>query len=59
MAAVVLTPGHTGPPRFPKTSDLPVLHRVSGATGPDRDAWLRDIRDADTFIDDGPFTGRA
>ena len=59
VADVVPHTSQPGPPRFPKTSDLLARNRVSGATAPDRGAWMRDIRDADTFIDDDPFTGRA
>jgi len=59
VADVVPHTSQPGPPRFPKTSDLLARNRVSGATAPDREAWMRDIRDADTFIDDDPFTGRA
>jgi prevent-host-death family protein len=59
VADVVPHTSQPGPPRFPKTSDLLARNRVSGATAPDREASMRDIRDADTFIDDDPFTGRA
>lgn len=58
VADVVPHTSQLGPPRFPKTSGLLARHRASGAW-PDREAWMRDIRDADTFIDDDPFTGRA
>jgi prevent-host-death family protein len=58
VADVVPHTSRVGPPRFPKTTDLPARHRAAGATAPDREAWMRDIRDADTFIDDDPFTGR-
>jgi len=59
VADVVPHISHLGPPLFPRTSDLLARHRVSGATAPDRETWMRDIRNADTFIDDDPFSGRA
>ncbi len=58
VADVVPHAGHVRPPRFPKTTDLLARQRPAGATAPDRESWMRDIRDADTFIDDDPFTGR-
>lgn len=45
------------PPRFPKTKDLVARRRVSEDLAPD--AWLRDIREADSFLDDDPFARRA
>ena len=45
-----------GPPRFPRTSDLPTRPRSDGRLGPDRDAWVDDIRGVDAFVDDDPFT---
>ena len=58
VADVVPHTRHHGPPRFPKTSDLLAHHRGSGTTRLDGEAWLRDIRDADAFIEDDPLTDR-
>ena len=57
VADVVPHRQHLGPPRFPRTSDLLARRQASGTTRLDGEAWLRDIRDADTFIDDDPLTG--
>jgi prevent-host-death family protein len=59
VADVVPHAQHHGPPRFPKTKDLLARRQVSSSTGPDSKAWLKDIRDAESFIDDDPLTGRA
>lgn len=47
------------PPMFPKTKDLAARRRPVGQPAPDRDAWLRDIRDADHSLDDDPINSRA
>ena len=58
VADVVPHADRSGPPAFPKTKDL--LARRSGSSGnglqPDREEWLRDIRDG--AIDDDPFDSR-
>lgn len=59
VADVIPHTRRQGPPRFPKTSDLLARRHTSSSTEPDSNAWLKDIRDADTFIDDDPSTGRA
>lgn len=59
-AAVADVVPHTpqqGPPRFPKTEDLLARRNATGAVGLDGEAWLRDIREADRFVDDDPFAG--
>lgn len=56
VADVVPHVDHTGPPAFPKTTDLLARRNVTGPQ-PDRAAWLRDIRDG--AIDDDPFDSRA
>lgn len=48
-----------GPPRFPKTKDLIARRRADDAPALDREAWIRDIRDAHDAIDDNPFNTRA
>lgn len=57
-ADVVPHTPHQGPPRFPKTADLLARRGATGAVGLDGAAWLRDIRDTDRFVDDGPFADR-
>ena len=59
VADVVPHTDNPGPPRFPKTSDLMARQRASGVSGPDRDAWMKDVRDADVFIDDNPYPDNA
>jgi prevent-host-death family protein len=54
VADVIPHAERTGPPRFPGAKGLAARRRASGP-GPDRDAWLRDIRGADRILDDGPF----
>jgi prevent-host-death family protein len=46
------------PPMFPRTKDLATRRRVAKDSAPDRDAWVRDIRGVDDFIDDDPFNNR-
>ena len=57
VADVVPHAERSGPPMFPKTKDL-AARRAKGTTV-DRDAWLRDIRDAYSVIDDDPLNARA
>jgi hypothetical protein len=45
--------------QIPKTKDLLARRQTSSSTGPDSEAWLKDIRDADPFIDDEPLTHHA
>jgi prevent-host-death family protein len=58
VAEVVPHSGGHRPPRFPRTADL-LARRPPTGTGPEREAWLRDIRESDTFVDDDPLTARA
>ncbi|MGH9305089.1 MAG: type II toxin-antitoxin system Phd/YefM family antitoxin [Acidimicrobiales bacterium] len=49
-----------GPPMFPKAKDLAVQRRAANGPVPDRQAWLRDIRDAGGgAVDDDPLNSRA
>jgi len=48
----------SGPPMFPKTKDL-AARRTVRRPALDREAWLRDIREADDVIDDDPLDSRA
>jgi prevent-host-death family protein len=49
----------TAPPMFPSTKDLTARRRAAKDFAPDRDAWVRDIREADSLIDDDPLDSRA
>ncbi|MEO6115628.1 MAG: type II toxin-antitoxin system prevent-host-death family antitoxin [Pseudolysinimonas sp.] len=49
----------SGPPRFPKTKDLAARRQKVEGPAPDREAWLRDIRDADGFLDDDALNSLA
>lgn len=59
VADVVRHAERSGPPMFPKTTDLAARRRTITGRTPDREAWLRDIRDADSVIDDDPLNSRA
>ena len=58
VADVVPHADRNAPPMFPKTKDL-AARRAVGQPAVDRDAWLRDIRDADQALDDDPINSRA
>lgn len=58
VADVVPHSKRSGPPMFPKTKDL-VRRQTTGKTALDREAWLRDIREADDHLDDDPLDSRA
>ena len=47
------------PPMFPSTKDLAARRRRGMDSAPDRDAWVRDIREADGLVDDDPLNARA
>ncbi|MDP9116540.1 MAG: type II toxin-antitoxin system prevent-host-death family antitoxin [Actinomycetota bacterium] len=47
------------PPMFPNTKVLAARRRLTKDSAPDRDAWVRDIRGADGFLDDDPLNSRA
>jgi prevent-host-death family protein len=47
------------PPMFPSTKDLTARRRRTVDSAPDRDAWVRDIREADRLVDDDPLDTRA
>ena len=47
------------PPMFPSTKDLAARRRSTTDAAPDRDAWVRDIRETEAFIDDDPLNSRA
>jgi prevent-host-death family protein len=59
VADVVPHMQQQGPPMFPATRDLLAQRRATKGPVPDRDAWLRDIRDASHLIDDDPLNSRA
>jgi len=59
VADVVPHADRNVPPMFPKTKDLTARRRAVGQPALDRDAWLRDIRDADQSLDDDPINSRA
>lgn len=59
VADVIPHTERSGPPMFPKTKDLTARRRAAGDPGPDREEWLRDIRDSDALIDDDPLNTRA
>ena len=58
VADVVPHADRNAPPMFPKTKDLTARRRAS-QPALDRDAWLRDIHDADRAVDDDPLNSRA
>jgi prevent-host-death family protein len=58
VADVVPHAERSGPPMFPKTKDLLTRQGTAGRA-PDREAWLRDIRDADNVVDDDLLNSRA
>ncbi|MGH7863217.1 MAG: type II toxin-antitoxin system Phd/YefM family antitoxin, partial [Candidatus Dormibacteraceae bacterium] len=47
----------SGPPMFPKTRDV-MARQTTRRPALDREAWLRDIREADNDIDDDPLDSR-
>ncbi|MGH3276016.1 MAG: type II toxin-antitoxin system Phd/YefM family antitoxin [Streptosporangiaceae bacterium] len=57
VADVVPHAARSGPPMFPKTKDLAARRRAASGPAPDRQSWLRDIRDA--VVDDDPLNSRA
>ncbi len=59
VADVVPHAAGSAPPMFPGTKDLMARRRAAKDLAPDRDAWVRDIRDADSLIDDDPLNSRA
>ena len=59
VADVVPHAERNGPPMFPKTKDLAAQRRTAGEPALDRDAWLRDIHNADKVVDDDPLSSRA
>ncbi|MGH8981009.1 MAG: type II toxin-antitoxin system Phd/YefM family antitoxin [Acidimicrobiales bacterium] len=58
VADVVPHSERHGAPMFPKTKDL-AARRTTGRSALDREAWLRDIRDADEVVGDDPLDSRA
>ena len=60
VADVVPHVERNAPPMFPKTREV-VARRTATVGQPalNRDAWLRDIRDADRFVSDDPTDSRA
>ncbi len=58
VADVVPHAERSGPPMFPKTKDLLARQREARDLVPDREAWLRDIRDAEATVDDDPLNSR-
>jgi prevent-host-death family protein len=59
VADVVPHSERSEPPMFPSTKDLTARRRRAKDAAPDREAWVRDIREADTVIDDDPLNSRA
>jgi prevent-host-death family protein len=59
VADVVPHEQQSGPPMFPKTKDLAARDRGARGPGADREAWLRDIRNADVVVDDDPLNSHA
>lgn len=59
VADVVPHVQQNGPPMFPKTRDLLAQRRAANSLMPDREAWLRDIRDVRHVVDDDPLNSRA
>lgn len=58
VADVVPHAERSGPPRFPKTTELAARRRAAAAPALDAAAWLHDIRDADHAVDDDPLDSR-
>lgn len=58
VADVVPHAARNGPPMFPKTKDLTARRQAAIDGVPDREAWLRDVRDA-AVVDDDPLNSRA
>lgn len=58
VADVVPHIEQNAPPMFPKTRDLTVRRQAARQPALDRDAWLRDMRDADRALDDDPINSR-
>ena len=59
VADVVPHAKRSGPPMFPKTKDLAAERRTAGEPALDRDAWIRDIHNANKVVDDDPLNSRA
>lgn len=59
VADVIPHAERSGPPMFPKAKYLAAQRRAAREPTLDRDAWLRDIRDADNVVDDDPLNSRA
>src|ERR1700759_5367504 len=59
VADVVPHSERSRPPMFPRTKDLAARRRATMDSAPDRDAWVRDIRETDDLIDDDPLNARA
>lgn len=59
VADVVPHAERSRPPMFPKTKDLTARRRAARDLAPDREDWLRDIRDSDALVDDDPLNTRA
>jgi prevent-host-death family protein len=58
VADVVPHAERNAPPMFPRTRDLTVRRQAARQPALDRDAWLRDIREADWTLDDDPINSR-
>lgn len=58
VADVIPHAEQSGPPMFPKTKEL-AARRATRGTAVDREAWLRDLRDAERVTDDDPLNSRA
>lgn len=58
VADVVPHSERSGPPMFPKTKDV-TARQTTGRPALDREAWLRDVREAGDDIDDDPLDSRA
>ena len=59
VADVVPHAERTGPPMFPKAKDLVAQRQTAEEPALDRDAWLHDIHNADSVVDDDPLNSRA
>jgi prevent-host-death family protein len=59
VADVVPHAKQNGPPMYPKTRDLTEGRRAQAGLALDGEAWLRDIRAADTAVDDDPLNSGA
>jgi prevent-host-death family protein len=59
VADVVPHSEGTEPPMFPSTKDLTARRRATKGFLLDREAWVRDIREADSLVDDDPLNSRA